>query len=146
MSKCGNRHHISICSRNDSDRHTQQPPEDKSSGLNPEAREFNTQSTAICLAENTAFLTGNETVMLQTAQATVYNIGKPEHRARVHIILDSGSQRSYVTDRVKNTLRLASKGKRTMSIATFGSARGTCEIVEIGMEVCDESILKLRYL
>ncbi|XP_011408081.1 PREDICTED: uncharacterized protein LOC105315219 [Amphimedon queenslandica] len=150
-SKCGNRHHISICPRNDSDKHAQQPLEGKSSGtssgLNPEAREFNTQSTATCLAENTALLTGNETIMLQTAQATVYNIREPEHRARVRIILDSGSQRSYVTDRVKTALRLASKGKRTMSIATFGSARGsckTCEIVEIGMEVCDGSVLKLR--
>uniref|UniRef100_A0A1X7TZM9 Uncharacterized protein n=1 Tax=Amphimedon queenslandica TaxID=400682 RepID=A0A1X7TZM9_AMPQE len=110
-SKCGNRHHISICPRNDSDKHAQQPLEEKfsgtSSGLNPEAREFNAQSTATCLAENTALLTGNETIMLQTAQATVYNIREPEHRARVRIILDSGSQRSYVTDRVKTTLRLA---------------------------------------
>ena len=52
-----------------------------------------------------------------------------------------------MTDRIKNALNLVSKGKRTMSIATFGAAKGsrkTCELVEIGIEVCSGPALRLR--
>ena len=118
-----------------------------SSSLNPEAREFNSQSTATCLTENTAlFVEGNETVLLQTAQAMVYNPTKAKCQTRVHIVFDSGSQRSYVTDRIKKTLNIVSKGKRTMSIVTFRAAKGsckTCELVEIGIEVCSGPALRL---
>ena len=51
-----------------------------------------------------------------------------------------------MTDRIKNTLNLVSKGKRTMSIATFGAAKAshkTCDLVEIGIEVCSGPALRL---
>ena len=39
--------------------------------------------------------------LLQTAKATVYRPGKPHRRMTARIILDGGSQRSYVTERIK---------------------------------------------
>ena len=121
--KCGSKHHISICPRNEPGRQQEPSQEDRSSSssLNPEAREFNSQSTATCLTENTAlFVEGNETVLPQTAQAMVYIPTKAKCQTRARIVFDSGSQRSYVTDRIKNTLNLVSKGKRTMPILPLG--------------------------
>ena len=43
---------------------------------------------------------------------------------RLRIIMDSGSQRSYLTDRVKNALGLQSVRRQQLSIATFGAIRG----------------------
>ena len=80
---------ISIYPRNEHGRQQEPSQEDRSSSssLNPEAREFNSQSTATCLTENTAlFVEGNQTVLLQTAQATVFNPTKAECQTRAHCI------------------------------------------------------------
>ncbi len=56
----------------------------------------------------------------------------------VRVILDSGSQRSYVSHRVTNALCLAAEGEQRMSITTFGSDQGdpqVCQAVRIGMRV-----------
>jgi hypothetical protein len=90
------------------------------------------QSNATLLVE------GNTASLLQTARATVYNPTQPEVQMRVRIVLDTGSQRSYVSSTVQNQLNLPSKGKRSMIIATFGTSRGKwrgCEHVELGIEL-----------
>jgi len=50
------------------------------------------------------------------------------------VILDSGSQRLYVTDQ----LSLIPQGEQQMSIVTFGTSEGeptACEVVRLGMEM-----------
>ena len=61
-------------------------------------------------------------VLLQTAQAVVFNPQQPDCKVKVRIILDKGSQRTYLTDNLKNTLRLPSQQKKQVSIKTIGSA------------------------
>ena len=54
----------------------------------------------------------------------------------VRAILDLGSQRSYVTNRVKDALALMPAGEQQMSILTFGSNNRntqTCEMVRVGL-------------
>ena len=46
------------------------------------------------------------TVLLQTGKATVYNPGNSHRKLTIGIILDGGSQRSYVTERVRDALNL----------------------------------------
>ena len=46
------------------------------------------------------------TVLLQTAKATVYNPGNSHRKMTIGIILDGGSQRSYVTERIRDALNL----------------------------------------
>ena len=58
-------------------------------------------------------------VLLQTARATVFNPSHPERQWSVSIQFDSGSQRSYVTE--GDFLNLKSMGHKSMTIMTFGS-------------------------
>ena len=60
-------------------------------------------------------------VLLQTARALVYD---PETCARLRMLLDGGSQRSYMTEHAKKMLKLDPDSERQLSIAEFGSSRG----------------------
>ena len=74
------------------------------------------------------------TVLLQTATATVYSADRPDDTTVIRLILDSGSQRSYITSKLRDSLRLPRKQSRTVSIKTFGSQVErveTCDIVEL---------------
>jgi hypothetical protein len=56
----------------------------------------------------------------------------------LRILLDSGSQRSYITERAQRLLQLSAEGELRLSIAAFGSAREdpkVCAIIKIGMEL-----------
>ena len=75
--------------------------------------------------------------MLQTAQAIAFNPNHPNRSLLVRIVLDTGSQRSYVTDRVKRELSLKPDGQQSMSILTFGSTHGepiVCDYMKMGLK------------
>ena len=61
-------------------------------------------------------------VFLRTVQVDVYN---PGVILRVHVILDSGSQRSYISCGVKDELSLMSQNLQCLSLATFGRKNET---------------------
>ncbi len=66
--------------------------------------EHNTQvvpstTTAVCV-------NSTNTVLLQTAKADVYNPTRPQSVTRIRILLDGGSQRSYVTKQIQEALAL----------------------------------------
>ena len=68
---------------------------------------------------------------------------------RVRLILDSGSQCSYASDRVKNTLSLSATHTEALSIKTFGSNKGkreNCDVIVIGMKTKDNTDLCLSLL
>lgn len=74
----------------------------------------------------------SHTLLLQVASSTVFNSKIPSKKERVKIVFGSGSQISYITDRVKDKLQIKPEGKREISIHTFGSSREkrqSCEIV-----------------
>ena len=75
-------------------------------------------------------------MLLQTAQAFAFNPDAPQISRPVRIVLDCGSQRSYVTDRVRQELSLKSKGEQPLTIMTFGSKEEktqNCELARIGL-------------
>ena len=47
------------------------------------------------------YIQASRGVLLQTAQAIVFNPHQPDHSLEVRVILDSGSQRSYITEQLK---------------------------------------------
>ena len=66
----------------------------------------------------------------------MYDPRSPETRVELRILLDGGSQRSYVTERAVKALKLVPIGEQQLSIAAFGSARGgpqVCPIVSVGV-------------
>ena len=52
--------------------------------------------------------------------------------------MDTGSQRSYITNRVRRELALTTAGAQHMTIVTFGAKQGenrVCEYVRVGLRL-----------
>ena len=157
---CNGRHHSSICPRLvPTSTPTTQPTSlvmGGNQGLNPMSPEFpqprNDEKTE-AHAHGTArhqttsmHVNMKVPVLLQTAKALVYNPKCAHATADVWIILDSGSQRSYLSDRVKNSLSLQPIQSETMSIKTFGSSddnKLSCDVVNLGFQLKDGDCFEL---
>ena len=125
---CSGRHHDSICSRV-----APEPPTKAAPSLNPEAAAFESTASTLCVG-------ATKSVLLPTAQVDVYKSETPQQTLRVRAILDTGSQRSYITSRVKEALTLRKEGERCMAITTFGSVECNvqkCEVVQLCLKTRD---------
>ena len=81
-------------------------------------------------------------VLLQTAKAFAFGDDRSQ-KIPVNILFDCGSQKSYVTEEIKNELSLNVKHKETVNLNTFGSqtySRKVSEHVIVNLEVNDEII------
>ena len=79
-------------------------------------------------------------VLRKTDQASVFNPSNTRISLRVRIVLDTGSQKSYVTERLKRDLTLMPDGEHEMSIVTFGAKHGKphhCEYMNVGLTLSD---------
>ena len=127
---CRGRHHAAICPQPRShDTIPSQPHvhvhEDTHSGASPQNH------------TNTMYVDAHTQVLLQTAVLQLLNpTVSPSTQVQVRAILDSGSQRTYVTSRTREALQLATKWTERLSIKTFGSAEGhdtECAVVELDL-------------
>ena len=83
----------------------------------------------------TALYIGTSTpILLQTAKAVVFKPGQPG-QLLARLILDSGSQRSYVTTRVREQLNLPNERRQTIAIKTFGSSDEHTQSVDV-VQLC----------
>ena len=129
---CKRRHHPSICNQKATGPPTPAESTTVSAvALNPEAPPYvsNPTTSALCSI-------GMNSVLLQTARAPIYNPQNPEARVELRMLLDGGSQRSYMTERARRMLNIAPDGEKQLSIATFGTTRGgpkVCSIVKVGV-------------
>ena len=112
---CHRSHHISLCERNSRSSKDAQQAQEKSL----ETKEVSN------LHVNSA-----KSILLQTAQAIIYSPVNPQRRIVVRLIFDSGSQRSYVSERVRRYLDLPVIAKEQITIKTFGNSDGKTEILE----------------
>ena len=63
--------------------------------------------------------------------------------------MDTGSQRTYVTSRVKHSLRLPISGIESLHIKTFGHSKGQdtmCKTVELGLLLKGEEMMRIQAL
>ena len=146
---CHGRHHCSICSNPEPTSKDHEPKDTGKSesttanlatNMNPAATPFQ-PSTSTALWTNS-----NRTVLLQTAQAIVFNLANPRKSRRVRIVFDCGSQRSYVTDHVARSLSLVPEGEQSLSIMTFGSTKEqtqVCSVVRLGLTSKDKVTIPL---
>ena len=70
-------------------------------------------------------------VLLQTAKAYVLNLDELECGMTVRLIMDGGSQRSYMTQRVIDELRLLPEHVEQVQIKTFKSDTTTIQTVKV---------------
>ena len=137
---CHGRHHVAICSvaaRPKTEEPKASTESDHTSGLNVQAPAYQPKTS------NLWTYTGKQ-VLLQTAQTTAFNPDCPTMSARVRIVMDTGSQMSYVTDAVRQQLALTSAGERSISIMTFGTNRAnerSCECVRVGLTLRGDQFL-----
>jgi hypothetical protein len=85
----------------------------------------------------TMYVGTRTSILLQTAKVNIYKPGMQENRVNARLILDSGSQRSFVTTRVKNQLNLDAEGTENLMIKTFGGEAEelqTCEFLHLNIE------------
>lgn len=139
---CNGKHHVSICQTRLNAVTPTYPATTVSTPV-PQQQGLTVQpgtNTVVCYSNSST------PVLLQTAQATVYNPHRPECKVKARIILDSGSQRTYLTDNLKNILQLPVLESKQVSIKTFGSTDERLELVEVaalGIELKGEPNLSL---
>lgn len=143
----GGRHHSSICSKASSgvtptpsrSPHTECSAS-PSQGLDPRANEFKPVATNL-------YTSASVGVLLQTARAEVFNPEQPHSCMTMRMILDSGSQRSYITCKARDALLLPTVNQRRLVIKTFGSSQEgehCCDTVRIAVKTVDGNVLELQ--
>lgn len=86
------------------------------------------------------FISSKTPILLQTAQAIINKTGSTEQGRKIRIILDGGSQRSYITNHLKKELNLPIDHQEMMLIKTFGSKEEksqTCDVVHFSIKLLD---------
>ena len=124
---CGRRHHTSICEANKSS-----PRREKST------------------SSNTVSVNGSGGALLQTAQASAASTTDGSCSATVRILLDGGSQRSYIRQRLQDQLQVSATSRELLSINAFGRAEtAVCkeyDCVTINIFMTDGSTLPVSTL
>ena len=126
---------MSICAKPAAQDPPQENPPTTTTGLNLSAPSFDPPTVPSLLVN------GKGPVLLQTAKAKLFNPDRPEQTVEVRAVLDTGSQQSYTTKKVQDTLTLRPLRKRDMSVLTFGSSDQTSrayDVVELGVQTKDE--------
>ena len=78
-------------------------------------------------------------ILLQTARLQLYSpidTMAPPSCIEARAIMDIGSQRTYITSRLRESLHLPTKRTESLHIKTFGSSEGhdaTFEAVDLGL-------------
>ena len=88
-------------------------------------------------------------VLLQTAVLELFNLEFPSNSTLSRAMLDSGSQRTYVTSRLRDILNLPTVGTESLSIKTFGSSEGhqaSYDLVQLGLTTKDNESLQMSAL
>ena len=128
--KCKKKHHTSICDDDQAQGLNQTPP-GGATPLNPTATSFQASQTTSTLCSGS-----HQSIFLQTARAVVHRPSESNVSLEVRLVLDGGSQRSYVSQHVCDVLDLPVVGEQALSIATFSASEGStkvCPIVSVGM-------------
>ena len=124
---CQERHHTSICSTNAGQTSTDHTTEKTTSSLNPSAPVF--QPMTQTLHASTA-----KPVLLQAATAWTCNPSDCRRNKKLYIVMDGGSQRSYITTSAREAICLPTTDRKRLAIAAFGSKcmePRLCDVVRV---------------
>ena len=105
--KCRGRHHHAVCPRRNENATN---PSIVSSS--PIAEDVNQTSGATHRPTNVSYVDSQTPILLQTAKLQLYSLNDtvdPPSCNEARAVMDSGSQRTYVTSRLRESLRLPTK-------------------------------------
>ena len=132
---CQGRHHSSICGsppENPQAPSAIRPPQTVPQSTAPNAQ----VSTNLYISQDL----NNHATLLQTAKAEVHKVDNPSEKCNVRVILDSCSQKSYITTRLRDRLNLHSVTSNKVLIKEFGNDKGTlrsCDSVQLAIKGAD---------
>ena len=72
--------------------------------------------------------TTHTNTLMQTALVTASG---PIKRCQARILIDTGSQKTFITQCLKNKLQLKAAQKEILDVTTFGSTKGTPKFYEV---------------
>ena len=117
---CHHKHHQSLCESRTADKGDDHTGE----------QETPTQDMTVNTSNS---VKGQHLVLLQTARAEATNEGNNKTE-NVRILFDNGSQRSYITDSLKEKLGLSPIKKEKLNLNTFGDSKfktQRCDVVRV---------------
>ena len=103
-----NRHHRSLF------------PKKFPSGKSTESVNAVTEPLSTSITVEDSLLATGEQVLMQTATAEVQDLNKSRTQT-IRLLLDTGSQRTYITENLAKKLQLEVKGSETLSVFTFSN-------------------------
>ncbi|XP_052764085.1 uncharacterized protein LOC128206006 [Mya arenaria] len=110
--------------------------------LSEEIREDPSHNSA---TKGHVLISSDEMVLMQTAKASVGNRDTSVHET-TRLLFDSGSQRTYITERLANKLGLKPTAEQELKLVTFGSEHTKViktKSVNIDITLMDGSCMKL---
>ena len=148
--KCSARHHVSMCTQVSTNEGSAALPvtiptpgtgliSTSGAGSTPHAA-LNPQAPPFQTPTSTLYVGTSKNALLQTAQVVLYSPERPSSTMKVRAVLDTGSQRLYVTEAVKKALNLELKEVQQLSIATFGATLQDTRgygVVPVGLKLKD---------
>ena len=137
--KCNKRHHQSICESDGS----VQNRDIISETSNPPKNDAPVTSTTA-----TTGVKSNSKILLQTARAYVSSEDGSK-LLPVRVLMDGGSQRSYITNSLKTKLSLTPLRKESLNLNTFGEEqykRKQCDLVKVNMQGQDGTDIEIYAL
>lgn len=147
---CSGRHHRSICIA--STRKAMTTDQTTSPTLTTQMHTHHTPMHTPAPSSTTITYTcvnSQTSILLQTARIQIGNPSTEQPSMEARLILDSGSQRTYVTKQVQETLSLKPIRTETVIIKTFRSKQGnqqTCDVVEFGIKAKDGAMIYITTL
>ena len=138
---CGGRHHQSICSALDiQEKETEQLKENGATIVNQansavvrQQGESQPENQVVTAAARSN--TSNRGVVLQTAKTYAFG-PDPNSKQLVRVLFDLCSQRTYISEELKQKLKLKSLKTETLNLNTFGTdkfRKQKCDLVEINL-------------
>ncbi|XP_078370370.1 uncharacterized protein LOC144654152 [Oculina patagonica] len=117
---CGLKHHTSICEPSEPNRDSSKRHEKQEDPQNSK----NVTSAMTTLASTTI----HTNTLMQTALVTASG---PTTRCQARILIDTGSQKTFITQCLKNKLQLKAAQNEILDVTTFGSTKGTLKSYEV---------------
>ena len=126
--KCGGHHHVSICEKNASKPPTlgsklgqQQNPVSNQQENQPKSETKSEAAQGTQTEASIMYVESITVVLLQTAQSLVGKVGSVmDQKHKTRIVFDSCSQRSYISNRMRNTLNVETVESENLLVKTFG--------------------------
>ena len=136
--KCKKRHHASVCEqppesiqtaeeRNPSTSSTQSWMQSQTQ-TNPVRRDIGPSTST---PTTTMLIDVKNAVLLQTAKGYISAASSPDKTVVSRMIFDSGSQKTYISDRLRGALGLPTISREALSIKVFGTDEGTPKLYDV---------------